>query len=157
LLTHRRYDCRVVTEEPLAEELLPLDDDELEEGELDELVVDGLELVVVVGVEVVVVDGLEVVADTVEVVAVRFELVFASAGSWPEISCTAMNSQAAANSPAADAVTRLRIRRRRRASSCLRALTEGPPGVGDAPSFSGFMVGRAPFPDRMIELAQRPE
>jgi hypothetical protein len=145
LLTHR-YDCRVVTEAPLAEELLPLDDDELEEGELDEPVLDGLEVVAVAGVEVVVVDGLEVVADTVEVVAVRLELVFASAGSWPEMSCTPMNSHAPANSPAADAVTRLRIRRRRRASSCLRAPTvEGRPGDGDAASFSGFMVGRAPF------------
>jgi hypothetical protein len=121
-----------VTEEPLDEELLPLDD-ELEEPP-------------VVGVEVVVVVGVEVVADTAEVVAVRLEVVLASAGSCPEMSCTAMNSHAPANSAAAEAVTRLRIRRRRRASSCLRARTiEGPSGVGAAPSFSGFMVGRAPF------------
>jgi hypothetical protein len=140
LLTHRRYDWRVVTEEPLDEELLPLDD------ELEEPLVAGVEVVVVVGVEVEVVVGVEVVVDTAEVVAVRLELVLASAGSCPEMSCTAMNSHAPANSPAAEALTRLRIRRRRRASSCLRARTvEGPSGVGDALSFSGFMAGRAPF------------
>jgi hypothetical protein len=138
-----------VTEEPLAAELLPLEDDELDDGEL-EAVLDGAlveplldgELAAVV--DVVAVDAVLVpvdVVDGLEVVAVPRELVFASAGSWPVTSCTPMNSQAAANSPAAEAITRLRMRRLRCASACLRDRpVVGRSGISPAVSCSRVMV-----------------